>query len=175
MGDSPLGNRPRFLTDVEIPCPIPRGPGEGESKAHTHTCRNTYVHTQPAGSHMGAGCTPLSHRHLTFSASLSSFRKEFYFCSARQLSYETQRAPSRAGQVARSTSSGFGPWKAAPSVPSSVWASRRAVYSGSRASRGGGGARGLEDGFSTMKRSGRASFKMQLPSAGTSRACMCAG
>lgn len=130
-----MARGPNSLQMLKSSAPSLRGPGETEaSNAHVHTCRHTHVHTQFTGGHMppDAYSSRISLLRLDLGSSL------FYFCSVWELNYRAQRAPSRAGQVARSTSSGFGPWRAAPSVSSSVWASRRALYLRSRASRGGG-------------------------------------
>lgn len=81
-----------------------------------HIC----THTTHRQSHV-----PHSHLHLGFSASFG-----WIWGSRSSISAQThsQRAPSRAGQVAWSTSSGFGPWKATLFVPSGVWALRRPLY-----------------------------------------------
>lgn len=67
----PLATGPDSLQMLKFSAPSPRGPGEGEeSQAHVHTCRNTHVHTPCSQSH-DPGCIPLSHLHLSFSASSS--------------------------------------------------------------------------------------------------------
>lgn len=130
-------------------------------------CTHTETHTTCKQSHIPR-CIPFLHPYLGFSASFSwIWVLEVLFL----LSEEAELLSPKGTQQGKASCPVNFLWlwalETAPCVSSSVWASRRALYLRSRASHGGGGTRGLEDGVSTMKRVGGAwPYRMQLPSVG---------
>ena len=153
-----MATGPNSLQMLKLSAPIPRDPVREKRVRHICKHAKTHMYTHNPQSHV-----PHSHLHLGFSASFGWIWGSRNSIPAQPYS---QRAPSRAGQVAWSTSSGFGPWKAPSFVPSGVWALRRALYPRSpwRRRSTWAGRWILHHGKDWR---GLACLGMQLPSAGT--------
>ena len=113
---------PNSLQMLKFSAPIPRGPSEGkESKAYVGTCENTYVDTQPTGCHI--------HPLTSVPGFFCLFWLDwgvlgFLFL----LNYTARGHPAGQGKLPGQLPLALGPGKLHPSVLSSVWALRQALY-----------------------------------------------
>lgn len=113
---------PNSLQMLKFSAPIPRGPSEGkESKAYVGTCENTYVDTQPTGCHI--------HPLTSVPGFFCLFWLDWGVLGFLFLLIYTARGhPAGQGKLPGQLPLALGPGKLHPSVLSSVWALRQALY-----------------------------------------------